>query len=71
MKQCAIHAVFHTSLLRIYISDNNYLYLGQLDEQVVEPQQHPTEWAAEKIVSYPGLGTHLLFKVLWKSVDST
>ncbi|KNZ80888.1 hypothetical protein J132_03877, partial [Termitomyces sp. J132] len=71
MKQCGIHNIFHASLLRIHIPNNNHLFPGQLDAQVVEPQQHPTEWAAEKIVSHTGSGGHLLFEVLWKSGDRT
>ncbi|KNZ74391.1 hypothetical protein J132_06961 [Termitomyces sp. J132] len=71
MKQCGVHDIFHAFLLRIHIPNDDHLFPGWLDEQVVEPQQHPIEWVAQKIVSHAGSGAHLLFEVLWKLGDRT
>ncbi|KAG6812123.1 hypothetical protein H0H93_013997, partial [Arthromyces matolae] len=71
MKQRGIHDVFHASLLRIHHPNDDRLFPGRLDEQVVEPEQHPTEWAADKIISHSGSKASALFEVLWKSGDKT
>ncbi|KNZ82090.1 hypothetical protein J132_08273, partial [Termitomyces sp. J132] len=71
MRQCGIHDVFHASLLRIHHPNDDRLFPGQLDEQVVEPEQHPHEWTADKILKHAGTKSNLLFEVLWKSGDKT
>ncbi|KAG5349485.1 hypothetical protein C0989_003508 [Termitomyces sp. Mn162] len=71
MRQCRIHDVFHASSLCIHHPNDDRLFPGQLDEQVVEPEQHPHKWTANKILNHAGTKSNLLFKVLWKSGNKT
>ncbi|KAG5349608.1 hypothetical protein C0989_002786 [Termitomyces sp. Mn162] len=71
MRCRGIHDVFHASLLRIHHPNDDRLFPGRLDEQIVEPEQHPVEWAADKIIGHADSLDHKLFQVLWKSGDRT
>ncbi|KAG5725093.1 hypothetical protein E4T56_gene10261 [Termitomyces sp. T112] len=67
MKQRGIHDMFHSALLRIHKPNDDQLFLGRLDEQIVEPELN--EWAAECIVAHHGARTKAMFEVLWKAGD--
>ncbi|KNZ73780.1 hypothetical protein J132_09682, partial [Termitomyces sp. J132] len=64
MWQHSIHNVFHASLLHIHHPNDDPLFPGQLNKQVVEPEQHLHEWMADKILSHTGTKSNLLFEVL-------
>ena len=49
MKKQGIHDVFYAALLRIHKPNDNQLFPGRLDEQVMEPEVN--EWMAEQIVA--------------------
>ncbi|KNZ75078.1 hypothetical protein J132_04727 [Termitomyces sp. J132] len=67
MKQQGIHDVFHSALLCIHKPNNDQLFLGQLDEQIIEPKLN--KWATECIVAHHEAWTRAMFKMLWKAGD--
>ncbi|KAG6884297.1 hypothetical protein C0992_006563 [Termitomyces sp. T32_za158] len=71
MHQRGIHDSFHASLLQIHHPNDDRLFPGRLYEQIAEPDQHPTEWAADKVLRHAGSKENALFEVLWKSGDKT
>ncbi|KAF8071827.1 hypothetical protein FPV67DRAFT_1447308 [Lyophyllum atratum] len=71
MRQRGIHDVFHASLLRIHKPNDDRLFPGRLDTQIVETTEHEGEWAADKIVAHRGTKTSAMFEVLWKAGDKT
>jgi hypothetical protein len=73
LKARGIHDVFHASLLCIHVPNDDRLFLGHLDSQVLESkdQELEVEWAVEKISLYVSSGNDLIFEVLWRSGDSS
>jgi transposase InsO family protein len=73
MRQRGIHDVFHSSLLRPHVPNDDRLFPGRRDGQVSpEGTGNPEgEWAADKIISHVGSKTQALFEVLWKAGDKT
>ena len=71
LKQRGVHDMFHSSLLRIHIPNDNRLFLGRMDTQVVGDDPLDDEWAVECIKSHSGAKMDAIFKVLWKSGDVT
>lgn len=67
MRQRGIHDVFYAALLRIHKPNDDRLFPGRLDEQIVEPKAN--EWSAERIVAHHGICTRAMFEVLWKAGD--
>ncbi|KAG6887325.1 hypothetical protein C0995_016171 [Termitomyces sp. Mi166 len=63
MKYCGIHNVFHAALLCIHKLNDDQLFLGCLNEQMVELEAR--KWAAKHIV------TNAIFEVLWKAGDKS
>ena len=71
LKQRGIHDVFHASLLRIHVPNDDRLFPGQLDNQIWEFEDAEHEWAVERIKSHSGAKTDALFEIVWKSGDMT
>ncbi|PIL26323.1 hypothetical protein GSI_12079 [Ganoderma sinense ZZ0214-1] len=71
LRRRGIHNVFHASLLRVHIPNDDRLFPGRLDSQVAELEDRDNEWAIEKIVSHRGRGGDAVFEALWKSGDRT
>ncbi|CAL1702709.1 unnamed protein product [Somion occarium] len=69
LKRRGIHDVFHSSLLRIHIPNDDRLFPGRLDSQVMELEDQEEEWSVDKIISHTGTGKDSTFEVLWKSGD--
>ena len=65
MKKRGIHDVFYAALLQIHKPNDDQLFPGWLDEQIVEPEI--SEWTAECIVAHCGVKTNAMFEVLWKA----
>ena len=61
--------VFHASLLRIHIPNDDRLFPGRMDTQVTGPDDD--EWAVDKILSHHGAQTDATFEIQWKSGDIT
>jgi hypothetical protein len=55
MKQRGVHDVFHSSLLRVHIPNNDRRFPGRLECQLgVSLDDKTNKWAVEKIVNHHG-----------------
>ena len=64
MKNHNIHPVFHASLLRIHIPNNDRLFPGREVGQVTGLSDENQEWTVDSIETHAGKGRTALFKVL-------
>ena len=71
LKQQGVHNVFHSSLLRIHVPNDNRLFPGHMDTQVVGDNPLDDKWAVECIKSHSRSKTDAIFQVLWKLGDVT
>ena len=71
LKQRGVHDVFHASLLREHIPNDDRLFPGRLDTQVGDTPETEGEWAVDCILSHAGSGADTVFEVKWKSGDIT
>ena len=71
LKRRGVHDVFHSSLLRIHVPNDDRLFPGRMDTQVVGENTLDDEWAVDHIKSHSGAKSGALFEVLWKSGDIT
>jgi hypothetical protein len=68
MKQRGVHDVFHSSLLRIHVPNDDQQFPGRLDCQLgISLDDETNEWAVDWIVSHYECFSKALFEVLWKS----
>ena len=65
-----MHDVFHSSLLRIHVPNDDRLFPGRMDTQL-EGSGDDGEWAVDRILSHHGSSTYASFEILWKSGDAT
>ena len=71
IKNHNIHPVFHASLLRIHVLNNDRLFPGREVGQVTGLSDENQEWTVDSIETHAGKGRTALFKVLWKWGDYT
>ncbi|KAJ6592565.1 hypothetical protein B0H19DRAFT_882751, partial [Mycena capillaripes] len=72
LKQRGVHDVFHASLLRIHVPNDDRRFPGRLDCQLgVTIDYEDNEWPAEKITSHHGRRTSAIFEILWSTGDRT
>ncbi|KAF8808243.1 hypothetical protein BYT27DRAFT_7013414, partial [Phlegmacium glaucopus] len=71
LKQRGVHNVFHASLLRIHIPNDDRLFPGRVDTQLGTTPEAEGEWAVDKILSHAGSKFEAVFEILWKSGDTT
>ena len=71
LKQRGIHDVFHASLLREHIPNDDRLFPGRMDTQIGNDPETTGEWAVDRIVSHAGSKTDSVFEVKWQSGDIT
>ncbi|TFK17108.1 hypothetical protein FA15DRAFT_551800, partial [Coprinopsis marcescibilis] len=71
LRKRGVHDVFHASLLRVHVPNDDRLFPGRLDNQIWETDEPEQEWAVERIESHVGAKENAVFKVIWKSGDST
>ena len=71
LKQRGVHDVFHSSLLRIHVPNDDRLFPGRLDTQIGEGPENDDKWAVDKIISHAGSADNAVFEILWKSGDVT
>ncbi|CAA7263787.1 unnamed protein product [Cyclocybe aegerita] len=69
LRKRGVHDVFHSSLLRIHVPNDDRLFPGRTDTQVFNLEDLEGEWAVEKILSHKGEGKNSAFEILWKSGD--
>ena len=66
-----MHDVFHASLLRVHVPNDDRLFPGRMDTQLSVSDDSEGEWAVDKILSHSGSGENALFEVEWKASDKT
>ena len=64
MKNHNIHPVFHASLLRIHVPNNDRLFPRREVGQVTGLSDENQEWTVDSIETHAGKGRTTLFKVL-------
>ena len=69
--QRGIHNVFHLSLLRIHVPNDDCLFPGRLDEQIPKLGGTAREWTVDKILLHQGSHSDAKFEVLWTSGNKT
>ena len=71
LKRRGVHDVFHSSLLRIHIPNDDRLFPGRMDTQITGETATDNEWAVDCIKNHSGTKTDAIFEVHWKSGDIT
>ncbi|KAJ7154439.1 hypothetical protein C8R43DRAFT_858440, partial [Mycena crocata] len=70
LKQRGVHDVFHASLLRIHVPNDDRRFPGRLECQLgISLDDETNEWAVEQIINHYGRRSKALFEILWKSGD--
>ena len=68
---CLLTLLVHLSLLQIHIPNNDRLFPGCMDTQVVGEDTLDDEWAVDCIKSHSRAKTDTVFEILWRSGDVT
>ena len=63
--------MFHASLLRIHVPNDDWLFPGRLDTQLGNADGTEGEWAIDSIIGHAGLKNDATFEVKWKMGDIT
>jgi len=71
LKQRGVHDVFHSSLMRIHVPNDDRLFPGRTFAQLNPGMDSEPEWAVDKILSHSGSSQEAIFEVLWKAGDIT
>ena len=71
LKRRGVHNVFHASLLREHIPNDDRLFPGRLDTQIGDAPDTEGEWAVDRILSHAGSKANTVFEIKWKSGDIT
>ena len=71
LKRRGIHDVFHSSLLRVHVPNDNQLFPGCMDTQLSDTPELDDKWAVERILSHVGAGADSSFEIKWGSSDVT
>ena len=71
LKKRGVHNVFHASLLRIHVPNDDRLFPGRLDTQLGNQDTPDKEWAVDRIETHVGTRENAIFKMIWKSGDTT
>ncbi|EJD39246.1 hypothetical protein AURDEDRAFT_33620, partial [Auricularia subglabra TFB-10046 SS5] len=72
LKARGIHPMFHTSLLRIHVPNDDRRFPGRLAAQAFNLSEEPMdEWDVREIAAHTGTGKDAIFKVVWKAGDHT
>lgn len=69
LKSRGVHDVFHLSLLRIHIANNDRKFPGRRDNQIPEFGGSGREWAVDKITCHRGSHSNAEFEVQWTAGD--
>jgi hypothetical protein len=71
LKQRGVHNVFHVSLLRIHVPNDDRLFPGRLDTQLGNADGTEGEWAMDRIIGHAGSKIDATFEIRWKTGDVT
>jgi hypothetical protein len=66
-----VHSVFHSSLLRVHVPNDDRLFPGRLESQLGNGPEAEEEWAVDEILSHHGTREDILFEIKWKAGDVT
>lgn len=69
LRQRGVHGVFHSSLMRVHVPNDDRLFPGRSEKQVADFGGDDSEWAADRILSHRGRGTSAIFEISWKAGD--
>ncbi|KDQ25863.1 hypothetical protein PLEOSDRAFT_1025619, partial [Pleurotus ostreatus PC15] len=69
--QRGVHNVFHASLLRMHVPNDDRLFPGRSWEQVAGADVTGKEWAVKEIRSHSGSNSDAMFEIEWSSGDLT
>ncbi len=69
LKQRGVHPVFHASLLRVHVPNDDRRFPGRQLDQLTAFNEAPTEWQVRQFVDHTGAGNQAIFKVEWSSGD--
>ncbi|KAJ3500417.1 hypothetical protein NMY22_g19268 [Coprinellus aureogranulatus] len=67
LKQRGVHDIFHASLLHVHIPNDDRLFPGRSDEQVIASSEENNEWAIDCILRHAKSGRDALFWVQWRA----
>ncbi|KIP01914.1 hypothetical protein PHLGIDRAFT_44551, partial [Phlebiopsis gigantea 11061_1 CR5-6] len=71
LRRRGVHDVFHASLLRLHVPNDDRLFPGRLAYQVAALDPSGKEWAIDRIVRHSGTGADAQLLVRWSSGDET
>ena len=71
LKRRGVHPVFHSSLLRIHLPNDDRLFPGRMDTQLGNSPETEGEWAVDRILSHASSKSNSIFEVKWKTGDVT
>ena len=63
--------MFHISLLRVHVPNDDQLFPGRQDSQLGIDETTDGEWAVDRILSHTGTRDKALFEIKWKAGDVT
>ena len=63
--------MFHSSLLRIHVPNNDQLFSGRQETQVADFGESEPKWQVEHVLSHVGSGPGATFELRWTSGDVT
>ena len=71
LKKRGVHDVFHSSLLRIHLPNDDRLFPGRQEKQLGHSSKIEEEWAVEEILTHHQAHGDTIFEVKWKAGDVT
>ncbi|KIY48909.1 hypothetical protein FISHEDRAFT_12867, partial [Fistulina hepatica ATCC 64428] len=71
LRRRGIHNVFHSSLLRIYIPNDDQQFPNRAIERMLDFVPDGDEIAIESVIGHAGKGDETLVRVRWKSGDES
>ena len=71
LRQQGIQPVFRVSLLRIHMPNNEQLFPGRLETQVIDFGKNDTKWQVDHLLSHVRSSSTTNFEVRWTSEDVT
>ena len=69
LRRRGVQSSFHASLLRVHHPNDDRRFPGRQLDQLSGFNDHPHEWAVDRIRTHHGAGRTALFELQWKSGD--
>ncbi|KZV79393.1 hypothetical protein EXIGLDRAFT_574107, partial [Exidia glandulosa HHB12029] len=66
-----VHPVFHASLLREYVENDDTRFPGRQWHQILGLGENATSVRVQRVLSHTGTGNDALFEVQWSTGDTT